>query len=159
MESDLILFIISGILLAAGLAGCILPAIPGLPLSFLGLLMLNCTDKVQFSTTEIVMSMTAVIVVSVLEYVTPIIGSRRFGGSKYGTRGCMVGTVVGLFFMPWGLIAGPFIGAVVGELIACRTFRQALKAGAGSFLGYLLSTLLKLCLCIYFIIRFFTAVF
>lgn len=159
METDIMLFIVSGILMVAGLAGCILPVIPGPPLSYLGLLALHFTDKVQFSAAELVISAIAVVTVTVLDYATPIIGSKRFGGSSYGTRGCVIGTVIGLFFMPWGLIICPFLGAVAGELIARNSFRKAMKAGVGSFLGYLFGTLLKLCTCIYFIIRFFTAVF
>lgn len=138
----------------AGLAGCILPMLPGPPLAWLGMLLLHFTDRVDFSVTELVVSALVVIATLVLDYFTPMIGAKKFGGGKYGNRGCVIGTIVGMFFLPLGLILGPFLGAVIGELIAGKPFRAALKAGFGSFVGFLFGTLIKLAVCLYFIIRF-----
>lgn len=138
----------------AGLAGCILPMLPGPPLAWLGMLLLHFTDRVDFSVTELVVSALVVIATLVLDYFTPMIGAKKFGGGKYGNRGCVIGTIVGIFFLPLGLILGPFLGAVIGELIAGKPFRAALKAGFGSFVGFLFGTLIKLAVCLYFIIRF-----
>lgn len=137
-----------------GLAGCILPMLPGTPLAWLGMLLLHFTDRVDFSVTELVVSALVVIATLVLDYFTPMIGAKKFGGGKYGNRGCVIGTIVGMFFLPLGLILGPFLGAVIGELIAGKPFRAALKAGFGSFVGFLFGTLIKLAVCLYFIIRF-----
>lgn len=137
-----------------GLAGCILPMLPGPPLAWLGMLLLHFTDRVDFSVTELVVSALVVIATLVLDYFTPMIGAKKFGGGKYGNRGCVIGTIVGMFFLPLGLILGPFLGAVIGELIAGKPFRTALKAGFGSFVGFLFGTLIKLAVCLYFIIRF-----
>lgn len=137
-----------------GLAGCILPMLPGPPLAWLGMLLLHFTDRVDFSVTELVVSALVVIATLVLDYFTPMIGAKKFGGGKYGNRGCVIGTIVGMFFLPLGLILGPFLGAVIGELIAGKPFRAALKAGFGSFVGFLFGTLIKLAVCLYFIIRF-----
>ena len=151
---ELLLYILSALCMLVGLAGCILPMLPGPPLAWLGMLLLHFTDRVDFAVIELVVSALVVIATVVLDYITPMIGTKKFGGGKYGNWGCMIGTVVGLFFMPLGLILGPFIGAVIGELIAGKPMRAALKAGFGSFVGFLFGTLIKLAVCIYFIVRF-----
>lgn len=154
MAVEYLLYALSAICMLAGLAGCILPMLPGPPLAWLGMLLLHFTDRVDFSVTELVVSVLVVIATLVLDYFTPMIGAKKFGGGKYGNRGCVIGTIVGMFFLPLGLILGPFLGAVIGELIAGKPFRAALKAGFGSFVGFLFGTLIKLAVCLYFIIRF-----
>lgn len=154
MAVEYLLYALSAICMLVGLAGCILPMIPGPPLAWLGMLLLHFTDRVDFSVTELVVSALVVIATLVLDYFTPMIGAKKFGGGKYGNRGCVIGTIVGMFFLPLGLILGPFLGAVIGELIAGKPFRAALKAGFGSFVGFLFGTLIKLAVCLYFIIRF-----
>lgn len=154
MAVEYLLYALSAICMLAGLAGCILPMLPGPPLAWLGMLLLHFTDRVDFSVTELVVSALVVIATLVLDYFTPMIGAKKFGGGKYGNRGCVIGTIVGMFFLPLGLILGPFLGAVIGELIAGKPFRAALKAGFGSFVGFLFGTLIKLAVCLYFIIRF-----
>ena len=154
MAVEYLLYALSAICMLVGLAGCILPMLPGTPLAWLGMLLLHFTDRVDFSVTELVVSALVVIATLVLDYFTPMIGAKKFGGGKYGNRGCVIGTIVGMFFLPLGLILGPFLGAVIGELIAGKPFRAALKAGFGSFVGFLFGTLIKLAVCLYFIIRF-----
>lgn len=154
MAVEYLLYALSAICMLAGLAGCILPMLPGPPLAWFGMLLLHFTDRVDFSVTELVVSVLVVIATLVLDYFTPMIGAKKFGGGKYGNRGCVIGTIVGMFFLPLGLILGPFLGAVIGELIAGKPFRAALKAGFGSFVGFLFGTLIKLAVCLYFIIRF-----
>lgn len=159
MALEIFLIIASAICLLVGLAGCILPLLPGPPISYVGLLLLHFTGKVHFSTTQLVVWAIVVVAIVVLDYLTPVIGTKRFGGSKYGNRGCLAGTFVGLCFLPWGIVVGPFAGAVIGELIGKRPFKTALKAGFGSFVGFLFGTLLKLAVCLYFIFCFFTGIF
>lgn len=154
MAVEYLLYALSAICMLVGLAGCILPMLPGPPLAWLGMLLLHFTDRVDFSVTELVVSALVVIATLVLDYFTPMIGAKKFGGGKYGNRGCVIGTIMGMFFLPLGLILGPFLGAVIGELIAGKPFRTALKAGFGSFVGFLFGTLIKLAVCLYFIIRF-----
>ena len=89
-----IILIITGILcLIAGLAGCILPAIPGPPVSYAGLLLLHFTDKAQFSATQLLLWLLIVVIVQVLDYLVPMLGSKYSGGTRWGTRGCLIGTV------------------------------------------------------------------
>ena len=87
------------------------------------------------------------IVVQVLDSVVPIWGTKKFGGSKMGVWGSTLGLRVGLFFGPWGIVLGPFLGAVVFELIDGKNTRLALKAGWGSFVGLMTGTILKLICC------------
>lgn len=152
------LLIIMGILcLLFGLAGCLIPALPGPPVAYAGLLLLHFTDKVQYSATQLLSWLIVVIIVQALDYFIPMLGSKYSGGSRWGTRGCLVGTVAGLFFMPWGILLGPFLGAFVGELLGGRETRQALKSGLGSLLGFLFGTMLKCILCGYFVWKFVSA--
>ena len=71
--------------------------------------------KAQFSTTQLLLWLAAVVLVQILDYFVPMLGSKYSGGSRWGTRGCLIGTIVGLFFMPWGIILGPFLGAFAGD--------------------------------------------
>lgn len=151
---DIVLLVIGAICLLFGLSGCVLPMIPGPPLAYVGLLLAHATDKVQFSATQLWVWLLLVVIVQLLDYVTPLLGSKYSGGSKWGNWGCVVGTIVGLFFLPWGIIVGPFAGAVIGELLRDKELRQALKSGIGSLIGFLLGTIVKLLLCGYFCYQF-----
>jgi uncharacterized protein YqgC (DUF456 family) len=121
------------------------------------MLLLHFTDKVQFASSQLVAWLLIVLVLQVLDYFTPMLGSKYIGGSKWGSWGCVAGTFVGLFFLPLGIILGPFLGAVIGELLGKKTLSEALKSGFGSFLGFLVGTLLKLLLCGYFCYQFVAA--
>lgn len=156
---DITLICLGAVCLLVGLAGCIAPMLPGPPISYAGLLLLHFTERYQFTVTQLVMWAVVVLIVLLLDYFTPLIGAKKFGGSKYGNWGCVIGTVVGMFFMPFGIIVGPFAGAVIGELIANRPFNEALRTGFGSFIGFLVGTLLKFIVCIYFTYEFIAAFF
>ncbi|WP_167619217.1 DUF456 domain-containing protein [Maribellus sediminis] len=134
-----VLFMISGIL------GCVLPVIPGPPLSYLGVLLLHFTERYQFPPRFLIIWGILTAVVYALDYVIPAWGTKRFGGSKRGVWGSVIGLVVGLFFFPpFGIIIGPFLGAVIGELTSGKDSGVAIKSGFGSFIGFLVGTLLKL---------------
>lgn len=148
---DIVLIIFSFVLVLAGTAGCILPVLPGPPLAYVGLVLMHLTVRAEFSWAQLVSWLVLVVVLQVLDYITPLLGSKYSGGSEYGNRGCVAGTIAGLFFMPWGIILGPFIGAVAGEMLGGRDLPNALKAGFGTFLGVVLGVLLKLALCFYFL--------
>ncbi len=142
---DYVLIALGIIFMISGILGCVLPIIPGPPLSYIGLLFLHFTEKYQFSTRFLIIWAIITVVVYVLDYVIPVWGTKKFGGSKRGVWGSVIGLVIGLFFFPpFGIIAGPFLGAVIGELSLGKDSGLALKSGLGSFLGFLAGTLLKL---------------
>jgi uncharacterized protein YqgC (DUF456 family) len=146
-----------------GLIGCVAPVLPGVPLSYLGLLLLHFTDRVQFSWQFLVVWGVVVVVIQILDYFIPAWGTKKFGGTKYGVWGSTIGLFVGLFMGPLGIVVGPFIGAVLGELIYFNrhpqttlseteqnknsNFNRALRAGFGSFIGLLTGTLIKVICC------------
>jgi len=140
-----ILLIIPGILLILiGLVGCIVPIIPGPPISYAGLILLHLTSAVQFEQKFLMIWAGLVIAVTAVDYLTPIWGTKKFGGTRRGTWGATIGLILGLlFFPPLGIILGPFVGAVVGELTHSEDMNKALRSGFGSLLGFLLGTGLK----------------
>lgn len=156
---DIFLIIAGAICLVLGLVGSVMPALPGPPLSYIGLLLLHFTDRVQFSAWQLIVWGILVLLTVVFDYLMPILGVKKWDGSKWGNWGCIVGTVVGaVFFAPWGILLGPFIGAVIGELsLGKREFNKAIKAGFGAFIGFLFGTLFKLGVCGWFIFCFIHA--
>lgn len=150
---EILLVILSILLLVGGIAGCILPILPGVPLAYAGVLLMHWTDKVHFSTTQLLVWLVIVIVLQILDYISPILGSKYGGGTSHGNRGCMAGTILGLFFMPWGIILGPFLGAVVGEMLGGSDLPHAVRAGVGSLIGFMLGTLLKIFVCFYWLVQ------
>ncbi len=151
---DIALIILGIVCLLIGIAGCFLPVLPGPPISYFGILLLHFTDKVQYSSTQLSVWLLIVIATLILDYFIPMLGSKYSGGSKWGNRGCLIGTIIGLFFLPWGIIAGPFLGAVIGELWGQRDLSHAIKSGLGSLVGFLLGTALKFVVCLYFAYTF-----
>lgn len=154
---DILLIILGGISLLIGFLGCIIPALPGPPVSYVGMLLLHGTDKVQYSTVQLLVWFGLVLLTLLLDYVVPMWGSRYSGGSKWGSWGAFIGSIAGLFFLPYGLLLGPFLGAMTGELLGDRNLSVALKSGIGSLLGFLFGTVLKVALCTYFIVVFFSS--
>jgi len=139
---DIFLIITGSLLMVLGIAGCVLPVVPGPPLSYLGLIAIHLTARVEFTSKFLIWWGIITIVVAILDYVIPIWGTKLFGGSKYGIWGSMVGLLAGLFFPPVGIIIGPFIGAVAGEMMAGNK-ENAMRAGFGSFLGFFAGTIVK----------------
>ena len=155
---DIFLIIAGSILMLLGIAGGLLPILPGPPLSYLGLLLLHLTASVEFSTKFLISWGIITVLVSIFDYIVPILGTRYFGGSKYGIWGSVAGLLAGMFFPPLGLIIGPFMGAVAGEIIAGNK-KNALKAGFGSFLGFLAGTIAKIFVSLVMLWYFIAALF
>jgi len=144
---DILWIIVAALFLLAGIIGCILPFLPGPPLAYVGLLFIQLKSDPPFSLKFILIWAGIVLVVSVLDYLIPVYGTKKFGGTKYGMWGCMIGLIAGIWLGPWGIITGPFLGALLGELLA-NNHTGAFKAALGSFIGFLFSTLLKLIACV-----------
>ena len=150
---DILLMVLAFLLLVASIVGCVLPVLPGPPLAYTGILLLHLTDKVHFTTHQLIIWLVVVVVLQVVDYITPLLGSKYSGGTSFGNRGCIAGTILGMFFMPWGLIIGPFVGAIAGEMMGGQNLTQAIRAGIGTLLGYLFGTLMKVIVCFYFVVQ------
>lgn len=141
---DILLIIIGAALIIVGILGSFLPVMPGLPFSYLGILILQLTSFTPFTTMFLVYWALIVIVVMSLESILPAVGSERMGGTKYGIWGCVIGGVAGIFFFPpFGIIIGPMVGAFIGELISGQKSDRALRAAIGSFIGFFVGTVIK----------------
>ncbi|MDA3953783.1 MAG: DUF456 domain-containing protein [Bacteroidales bacterium] len=157
---DYVLLSFAIILILIGLVGCILPIIPGPPLSFLGILILHFTDFVQYSTNFLLILAFAAIVVTALDYIVPIWGTKKFGGTKAGMWGATLGMIIGMIILgPLGLILGPLVGAIIGESIKGAKNKDAFRSGLGAFLGFLVGTGLKLATSIYITWHFVKGIF
>lgn len=142
-----ILLIALGLLISlAGLVGCILPVIPGPPLSYLGLIILSFAQGWEpFSATFLIVMAGITLAVTVLDYVIPALGAKKYGASRAGVWGSVFGMIAGIiFFPPFGMLIGAFAGAVLGEMAAGREDVRALKAGWGVFVGTVMAMALKL---------------
>ena len=138
--------ILGALCVLIGVAGSLIPILPGTPISYVGLLLLLAVDGCTFSVKFLLIILALVVLQQVLNYIVPIWGVKKYGGSNAGQWGGVIGMLLGLFFMPWGLIVGPFVGAVLGEMINGKNTSDSLKAGFGSFVGNLLTTIFGLVL-------------
>lgn len=142
---DILWYIISGFFILFGFIGCIIPMIPGPPLSYIAILILHFTGNATFSTGFLVFWAVMVVVVAAIDYIIPAYGTKKLGGSKRGIWGSVAGLIVGMiFFPPLGIIIGPLLGAFLGELSAGKDSNKAFISALGSFLGFLFGTILKL---------------
>lgn len=142
---EILWIIIGSLFIVAGFVGVFVPIIPGTPLIYVSLIIMQFGLGSPFTWTFLVIWGIVVAVVATLDGLIPAEGARRMGGSKYGIYGCLIGALVGLiFFPPFGIIVGPIAGAFIGELVAGRKSRSAWRAAMGSFVGYLVATVLKI---------------
>jgi uncharacterized protein YqgC (DUF456 family) len=142
MES--IVIIISILLGIIGVAGSILPGLPGTPVSWVGLLLLYIWGPVEMQMKTLIIWGVIVAIVSVVDYVVPMWLTKATGGSKYAERGALIGLVAGIFLTPIGMVMGSFLGAFIAEKEwGKQTSEGALKAATGSFLGFILGTGIK----------------
>ncbi|MFN2422552.1 MAG: DUF456 domain-containing protein [Cryomorphaceae bacterium] len=156
---DTALAIVSIILILTGFLGSVLPVLPGAPLSWSGLLVLHFSKYADFSFTFLAGSFGIMVVITALDYFIPLWGTKKFGGTRGGVIGSGIGVVIGLFFLPIGIIAGPFLGALIGELLQNpNESKKALRSATGSFVGFLLGTGFKLAFCGWTLWQFFKAV-
>ena len=143
-----------------GIIGSILPALPGPPISWVGILMLYLCEGISINYWILAVTLLIAVIIGILDYIIPAKGTKYFGGSKYGIWGTNIGLVVGIFApIPFGFLIGPFVGALVGELIYNSQEKgRAFKAATGSFIGFLAGTFMKVLVSLLFLGLFFVLV-
>ena len=145
MDLQTAYYALAWILVIAGVAGTVLPALPGVPLVFAGMFLAAWAGDFELvgPVTLVVLGLLTALSV-VVDFLAAALGAKRVGASRLALVGAVIGTFAGLIFGPLGLLAGPFVGALVGELIHVRELRQATRVGIGTWLGIVLGTVLKL---------------
>jgi uncharacterized protein YqgC (DUF456 family) len=145
---DVFLVVLGVLCLLVGLAGAVLP-LPGPPLSYAGLILLHISDYAEFGLITLISLGVVTAVVAVLDYYIPILGTKKFGGTRAGAIGATLGLLIGFFVVPAvGMFLGTFLGALIGELIGGAHLRNATKSAVGSFVGFLTGIVMKVFLCL-----------
>lgn len=142
-----VLWIVLGVvLMLVGLAGVILPILPGVPLAWLGLFIYALgTGFERISVTTTVIFLLVVLVTLLLDFLAPMLGARKYRASWFGVLGATIGLLVGIVLLGfWGIILGPFVGALLAELLAGRQPAGAVRSAFGTFVGFLAGTVLRL---------------
>ncbi|SFN30117.1 DUF456 domain-containing protein [Salegentibacter flavus] len=152
---DLLFVILGGILIITGILGSFFPVLPGIPISWLGLLMLYLAPSVPVNYLFLGVTLAIAILIYLLQLVIPAMGTKRYGGSKTGMWGATIGLVIGIFTpIPFGIIIGAFVGAFIGEIINKSDSRSAVRAAFGSFVGLLASTFMEFLVAVGFLFLF-----
>ncbi len=148
-------------IIVVGFVGCFIPVLPGPPIAWLALPLMYLTSDgfADINTTWFFILTLLTIVITVVDYLLPIWGTKYSGGTKAGTWGSTIGLIIGLFFPPIGIIIGPFLGALVGELMAGQDQKTALKSGLGALVGFLLGTVAKMVVVVLIAYQFIVWIF
>ncbi len=167
---DWIWILVGVVLVLVGIIGAIVPGIPGPIISFVALLLLQLKEAAPFSEEFLIIMGLIAAGVTFLDYVVPIWGTKKFGGTKMGVRGSIVGLLVGIFVLPilgivigpfglLGIILGPFVGAYIGESMGGQDSKLAMRSAVGSFIGFITGTFMKLVYSIIVGFYFFSNIF
>ncbi len=161
MDALTIIFIIIGLILAVtGIVGCIVPGLPGPPLNYIAIVLLDIAQPDTFSSKFLLWFGLVVVIVYFLDYILPVIGAKIYNASKYGIWGSIIGMIIGIFFFPpFGMVLGIIIGAVTGELLAGKEQSQALKVGFATFVASMTVIIIKLSLSMILTFYFLKGIF
>jgi hypothetical protein len=160
MDANVWIWVLAAVLVLAGVAGSVLPALPGVPLVFAGLLAAAWADDFQrVGTFPLVLLGLLTLLSFAIDFSATTLGAKRVGATKLAIVGAALGTVAGLFLGLPGLILGPFVGAVIGELLSHGEVQKATRAGIATWMGLLFGTLAKLALVFTMLGVFATAYF
>ncbi len=142
---EIFLKTLSILTMAVGLAGTVIPMLPGIPLIYLGYIIYGIATSWQNYGQDAMIFWGVVTVLSVLlDYYAGALGAKKYGASKAGVWGAIIGGILGIIFLGFiGIIVGPILGALAAELLAGKAPKEALKSGWGSFIGFLAGSLFK----------------
>ena len=141
-----LLIALAVICLIVGAIGTVAPILPGVPLSWAGLLILKFVPSVKDNVSWAIIVILGIITIAVtiLDNILPMWGTKKMGGNKKVVWGATIGLLVGFFLGPWGIIFGPFVGALIGGLLSGSKFMLATKHATGAFIGYIAGLIIKL---------------
>ena len=153
---DIFLVVLGFVLVLLGIVGSFLPVLPGPLTGWFGLLVLHLTSVIPMNWTYLGITLAVAVFIWILDYIIPGMGTKKFGGSRYGVYGTTIGLILGLLSpIPFGILIGAFLGAFVGELIYdSKDTRRALKASLGSFIGLLASATMKFFVAAVYVVMF-----
>ena len=154
-----ILLIVSAVLIITGLIGSFLPVIPGPITCWFGLFTLSQIQDFPYNNTLLILTFIVAIIIFIVDYFIPIIGSKYFGGSKYGIIGTTIGLLIGLLSpIPFGIIIGAFLGALIGEYFGGKSISEGIKPAIGSLVGIISSSIIKFITGFSFLIIYITLI-
>jgi uncharacterized protein YqgC (DUF456 family) len=153
---DIFLLIIGFLLVLLGILGSFLPMLPGPLTGWLGLLIIHFTSVIPMNYMFLGITFSVAMIIWILDYIIPAMGTKHFGGSKYGVYGTTIGVLIGLLSpVPFGILIGAFLGAFIGELLFdSKDTNRALKASFGSFIGLLSSATIKFSITFVYVLLF-----
>lgn len=153
---EIALAIIGVFTLILGFIGCFLPVLPGPPLAYISLLFLQLGPQKPFTTQFLLLAGAIVLLVTILDYLVPAWGTKKWGGSRYGMAGAIIGVIVGIFVLPpFGFFVFPLLGAMVGEMLGGSNTQRAFRSAIGTMIGLLLGTAIKLSITAFIAFYFF----
>jgi uncharacterized protein YqgC (DUF456 family) len=157
---DIFLLLVGFLLVLLGIVGAILPVLPGPLTGWFGLLALHLTSVIPLNWTFLGITLAIALIIWILDYIIPAMGTKKFGGSKYGVYGTTIGLIIGLFVpIPLGILIGAFLGAFIGELLYdSKDTQRAIKASFGSFIGLLASAFIKFFVTLVYCVLFFSKI-
>ena len=151
---EYLIFLLAVICIIVGIIGDVVPGLPGVPISYAAMLLLHFFTDITYSNETLIIYGVLCAVITIVDYFVPIWGTKKFGGTKAGVRGSTIGLVVGVVVWPIlgivigpfgliGILAGPFVGAYIGEKMSGVDDSLAWRSAIGSFVGFVAGTLLK----------------
>ena len=151
---EYLIYLLAVVFIIVGIIGDVVPGLPGVPISYAAMILLHLFTDITYSSEALVIYGILCAVITIVDYFVPVWGTKKFGGTKAGVTGSTIGLVVGVVVLPIlgivigpfgliGILAGPFVGAYIGEKMSGVDDQLAWRSAIGSFVGFLAGTLLK----------------
>ncbi len=151
---EFLIYLLAVVFIIVGIIGDVVPGLPGVPISYAAMLLIHFFTGINYDSEALVIYGIICLLITVVDYFVPIWGTKKFGGTKAGVRGSTIGLIIGVVVLPLlgivigplgliGIIAGPFVGAYVGEKMNGVDDQLAWRSAIGSFVGFVAGTLLK----------------